>query len=804
MAFDSTAELLFAIGANTDDAEENIQRFRQLLGTDLDQMAAQFSDWSKEVLGSLETVQGALTAGIAVIGAAMVGAAAFAVEASNKYVEFAEQVEKGTLRTGLAAEDMSKLMYAGKILGVGYDELVGGLTKFSSYIVKSATDTGYAGSAFQQLGITQAQVQAGEKDMLPLIGLVQDKMSGLANQTDRVAMSRELMARGGPGLMQMLQIDSAAMATLTKNAELLGTVMTEKGVVGAKQLSAQLAAQKEVVDAFTISVGQQISAIRMWWSECVLALQKSVIDHPFNLVAGLKEIGAINAALESQKKIIADLAAKGTKELIPKSKDIQQAVSDFSALSTLLEQIQGKTSAFGNDADKAVEQITKLQREAQAAADKFVELQKVGKLTADDAKREASALADIPDAILALTNALTDQITAKRKELADKQNAAILAAADSLREKLNAQREKGWQEELAAFELEMTKLRDHLSQKGQLTTANEALLDEVLKDGINKRQKAQGDAWAKELLTLQGHLASMVTANLTSAQKILFQYDQDLVKFSQIEELKSQKLASSEAERLTIAQLYELNRKALYTKEQNDLNALANSKGWQAVLGNEFGSLLKNDEAAWKQWSESSDQATQMVKLSLVALNQEAETAFTGFEKGMASSITQAVVYSTSIGQAMQKATAAALESLASQALSQAIFTTALGFERLAQYDTAGAQAAFESAAMFGLLAGGSAVAGRAIAGPQSSTGSGGSAPGTGPGSTPSNQPTLTPLGASMSQANNSGYVRININGSVIGASGIDELASMINDAVQNRDVRFIASNVKNATPVTR
>jgi hypothetical protein len=549
-------------------------------------------------------------------------------------------------------------------------------------------------------------------------------------------------------------------------------------------------------------VGQQISAIRMWWSECVLALQKSVIDHPFNLVAGLKEIGEINAALESQKKIIADLAAKGTKELIPKSKDIQQAVTDFSALSTLLGQIQGKTSAFGNDADKAVDEITKLQREAQAAADKFVELQKAGKLTADDAKREASALADIPDAILALTNALTDQITAKRKELADKQNAAILAAGDSLREKLNAQREKGWQEELAAFELEMTKLRDHLSQKGQLTAANEALLTEVLKDGINKRVKAQGDAWGKELLTLQAHLASMVQANMTAAQKLVFQYDQDLVKFSQVEQLKSEKLAKDEAERLVISQLYEINRKALYDKEQNDLNALANSKGWQAVLGAEFGSLLKGDEAAWKQWSDSADQATQMVKLSLTALNQEAKDAFTGFEKGMASNITQAVVYSTSIGQAMQKATAAALESLASQALSQAIFATALGFERLAQYDVAGADAAFESAAMFGLLAGGGMLAGRAIAGTPAATGSGaGTAPGAG--TTSSNQPGL-PTNAGQQSASNTGYVHITVNGPVIGASGIDELASMMNDAVQNRDVRFIATQVKNLTPVTR
>ena len=58
MAFDSAASLLFNIGANSDDAEENIQRFRQLLGTNLDDIAGQFSQWSEDVLGDLSTVEG--------------------------------------------------------------------------------------------------------------------------------------------------------------------------------------------------------------------------------------------------------------------------------------------------------------------------------------------------------------------------------------------------------------------------------------------------------------------------------------------------------------------------------------------------------------------------------------------------------------------------------------------------------------------------------------------------------------------------------------------------------------------------
>src|SRR5579862_7460161 len=71
MAMDTATSLLFSIGAETDDAEGNIQRFRALMGKDLDALEAEFADWSHEVFGNLTSVSGALTA-MAAAGAAAV------------------------------------------------------------------------------------------------------------------------------------------------------------------------------------------------------------------------------------------------------------------------------------------------------------------------------------------------------------------------------------------------------------------------------------------------------------------------------------------------------------------------------------------------------------------------------------------------------------------------------------------------------------------------------------------------------------------------------------------------------------
>src|ERR1700729_4185975 len=112
MPIDSTASLLFSIGANSDDAEENIQRFRTLLGKDLSDLSAEFGDWSREVFGDLTTVQGGMTAAAAALGAGVVALGAIMQESTSKYAEYVEEVERGSRVTGVSVERMSGLKFA--------------------------------------------------------------------------------------------------------------------------------------------------------------------------------------------------------------------------------------------------------------------------------------------------------------------------------------------------------------------------------------------------------------------------------------------------------------------------------------------------------------------------------------------------------------------------------------------------------------------------------------------------------------------------------------------------------------------
>src|SRR5581483_11075607 len=141
---------------------------------------------------------------------------------------------------------------------------------------------------------------------------------------------------------------------------------------------------------------------------------------------------------------------------------------------------------------------------------------------------------------------------------------------------------------------------------------------------------------------------------------------------------------------------------------------LRNSQGWQGVFGNEFAALLKGNEAKTKEWAQSQNQAHLLVKDSLTMLNTMAQQTFQTFAQAEGQAIASAIVYSKSIGKAMEAALAATLESLAAQAMVHAIYSLGWGFKCLAEYDYVGASNSFTAAAIFGSLGVGSAIAGRA------------------------------------------------------------------------------------------
>lgn len=795
MGLDSSAELLFKVNANADDATGNIQRFRSLLSKDLGDLKGEFDSWATKVFGNLTSVKAGMLAGTAAIAAGVVAVEEVISRSTAKYIDYASEVAKGSRLTGIGAEDMSKLRFAAKMVGTDYDQLVVGLTRFASSIVKANEGSEKAATAFHRLRIEDTDLQAGQQNMLPLLYKVSDAFHDSKSKVEQLAMSRELFSRGGSELLTFLSRGSEGLRELGKEAERLGLVLADKDLKALKEYKTALKELKAQQEALDLYIGQQSMPVMIKWAAAKVATIEMIrqapggpLLEPWKWIEWTKEYEKATERIKGLMKVSpgAEQPLAPPAETTQKVKAVRQ---EYEQLSQILEQVRNRTAgAMGDDA-KILSEIEHIQIEGNKAAAELNKLQKEGKVTAESYQREMAALGKLPD--------MLDELARKEfAKLEDKRQLAIRQATEELQRRLSGLAEQTFEGRRAEVDNEIALLRTKLEKEKTLTAENVALMEQIRKASLQRIANEQFSGFIQELRGLQGELANMLTARMTPGERTEFNYEQDLQKYSQAKEAEALKLAQSEEEKNAIIQQYGMNREALLQKFGADMMALQNSQGWEGVFGSQFAQLIQNDQELLREWSESADQAMLMVRVAAEGTEQIMQRGFHSFAQGMGSAIASAIVYKNSIGEAMRSAAAASLQSIAAEALIQAIYSTGLGFVRLAQHDYPAASSAFTAAAIFGSVGVAAAVAGRAIAPPQKgaqagaadSAGVSGSASGTSAQDAQEAQPRVTVI----------------VNGHVVGPSGIEELTEMINDAVLGRDVQLFSTASKQSAQVVR
>jgi len=816
MPIDSVANLLFNIGANSDDAEENIQRFRALMGTDLDAMGEQFSDWADEVFGHLDSMKGALIGVTAGVGALSAAVAAFGVEAADKFSETAIAIDDASRKTGISVAEMSKLHFAASEIGVSFDTLSTGLVRLSRAMFSAGEDSKETRDAFSRLGITEKDLNAGRQNMLPLLEKLADRYTHLKDGAEKAAISQELFSRGGSELIRFLNLGSAGIKELSERATELGLVMSDQDVRAARELKAGVEAMHAQMEAFEKLVAEKAMPVMTGFYATIIGLGKALHTlADVGQVGGWAEFGANLAAgfSEAREEMARtmELATKagGSDHLLgaPGSqKAAKEAAESFKEISTQLGEMKIKLAEMEGPGAKLNADLEQMQQKADDAAKKLVGLLEAGKITAATWKDQTNALYALHAAIDQWGAAMKDQIAQKDLDELQRYLDKINTATESLESKIAEQStDKGFAHQAAMWDAQMDQLRRHMVEEGTFVGENVDLWVNLVKSGMDRIAADQDSAYAHEIAKLQEHHDRLMEMELTREQKLAADYQKDLQEFSQAEEQKALLAASNDKERAAIEQRYAAIRSQIAAAYQKDLQALLNSQGWQGVFGNHFAQMIKHNEQLMREWATSTNQSTMMVKVALESMKEMGGQAFDKMAEGMGGGIANALVYGKSIGQAMRQATAATLESIAAQSMVQAIYSLALGFKDIAEQDYPGAAAAFEAAALFGAVGVGAGVAGRAVAGPGGAGGSGGGgggARGSG-GAIGGSGGGGGGTGSSPQSSASVGGVSVHVYGHVIGASGIEQLCSMINDAVQNRDVRMVATQVRQTTPAT-
>lgn len=814
MAIDSTAELLFRIGADTDDAQSNIARFRTLLSKDLGDIAGEFSDWSSKVFGSLTTVSGAMTAGGAAIAAVGVAAVAAFQHASDKYVEYALEIEKGMRVTGLGAKAMSELYNAADDTRTSYDALTTGLVRFQRNIIAAASGSEEQIKSFKAVGISQKDLAAGQKDLMPLLYKVADAFQQNSSGAQKGALAFELMGRQGVQLVEMLSKGSEGFRQMAESARQAGQILTDEDIRAVREFKLAQDALSDSQQGIEIAMGKSTMQLRIWANALEAAtLQTLTTQSVWKTLGELattwgwaelfsdikKNYAGVREEIERMTKAAKN--AKGEPPPLANPAAVKETAQEYYGLSTVLDSIKGKIGAAGDAQDKLNAELEHLNGEIVKATDEFNKLFNENKLAPDAITRELAALSQMVEQIGILKQKATEKAIEGQFETEEKAMAALDEVHRTLTDRLAGYQSEDWQLRRGQFNREIDELTEQSQKKAQLTQAEMDLLAEIRRAGIAKIDREQLLAFEQELGQLQNSLAQQYQLTLTSRDRLDFAYQMELQRFSEVEEQKALATAQSEQEQQVIRALFAANRKQLLDNYKADLHALLNSQGWQGVFGNHFAQLIRNNEKLLREWVTSTHQATLLVKVSLESLKQIGKETFDEFSRAMGGNIAQAIVYSQSIGQAMRAALASTLESLAAQSLMQAIYATAIGFLRLAEWDYPAAEAAFTAAGIFASVGIGAALAGRAIA-PKQLTGAGAS--GSGAGASGSGAGAGSDSGASGGAGNGQPKTSLSIHvyGNVYGRNGAQELVDMINAQVYENDASLLATHTREGVPL--
>jgi hypothetical protein len=168
---------------------------------------------------------------------------------SVKAAEFADNIDKMAIRTGLSREQLQELTYVTDQLGVSMSAVETAADALRRRLPQIESGTGTVSEIMGQLGVNVRDAQGQLKSMESLMPEVIARLARVQNQTERSAMSLQIFGRSASQLAPLFDAGSDRIDALSDKARQLGLVMGDDAVAELVQFK----------DAMS-EVQQQISA----------------------------------------------------------------------------------------------------------------------------------------------------------------------------------------------------------------------------------------------------------------------------------------------------------------------------------------------------------------------------------------------------------------------------------------------------------------------------------------------------------------------------------------------------------------
>jgi len=810
MAIDSATSLLFAIGANTDDAEANISRFRSLFSTSLSDLSAQFQSFASDITGGGEAINASFGAIAAVAAGAAVAIGAMLFESAKKTAELGEQLLLMSQQIGLSVTELSGLKVVAETMGISFDTLTRGIAIMDRSLSPFASSGATASKALASIGVNALDANGNLRPNVDLLADIADKFSTMKDGANKTALAMSIFGRSGAEMIPILDKGGSAIRSATAAAQSMGLVFDEATAVQSVEFLESLREIKFSAEGLGVSIGtavmpqvtRMMQGIEQFWT----ASRPQIASFAEGFADVLGYIGVVaKGAWDALQELGVGIAfvvvevehlAKATADV--SSLDFSGAKDELNEMKISVSET-GKmmTAAFANFATKPAEDMAKLGKAFDGMdAD------------AQSTEHQISTLSAAFAQVTATIQAMQDQM-AKPDVAARAQYERGLQQAEKQIEAYRKQAAAGkkMDESLAQYEEEYQQLRTALTQKYMLTLQQawaqedekaaqraeqkqqqfDALMSRATASA-NAEAKKQADAW-NAILDGWQKSAAKFPETFEQQQKAV---DETVSKLDAIAD-RSASAAMSAADKIHFE----------YQRQLDDINKLVAAQmklatNDQEAAQVEVAAARARSAASQQEQTDLAKLRQQQMQTTTTQINSFAQMglAAAGYRSAMVDALMKviAVLEEETIAHFTSAAGAAAAENIKSAAVGKGIGIRsvwhaaeefALGLADAAVFNFAGAAKHFAASGAFASVAAsvGTAVAGLFAAGSSGSSSSSAAA-------SSSSAASTTAASTAAASTNAGTTINLHVNG-VISDDNLTAVMTKMTSLVQTGQARL-------------
>ena len=209
-------------------------------------------------------------AGLATSFGALVGVGALG-SFTKDLVSLGDRLQKVSIQTGIAVEELEILQFAASQAGVGTDQLNAAVQKFSINVGKAEDGTKLQADAFESLGVSIKDASGNLKGQSTLFVEVADAISKVEEPAVKARLASDLFGRTGVELLALLNLGAEGISNY-------GETLREAGGIVGKAASDEFSAFNDQLDLLSRSLRGKFAPILVSILPALTALAEN-LDH---------------------------------------------------------------------------------------------------------------------------------------------------------------------------------------------------------------------------------------------------------------------------------------------------------------------------------------------------------------------------------------------------------------------------------------------------------------------------------------------------------------------------------------------